>query len=145
MNRVNLITLGVHDLVESIQFYRKLGFDMTVYGEEENPDVVFFKNNGTKISLYPLDDLRKDINEGNPPATGQDFPGITLTYNAKSKEEVDEIFEMVQRVGATIAKKPEIVSWGGYSGYFIDPNGYYWEVAYGEMWQFDENDMLVIE
>ncbi|MFC4409069.1 VOC family protein [Chungangia koreensis] len=145
MNRLNLITLGVQNIVESINFYRALGFDMTIYGDMENPDVAFFKNKGTKISLYPIDELRKDVNAENPPATGQGFPGITLAYNGKSKEEVDEVFKLAELAGAIIAKKPEIVSWGGYSGYFIDPNGYYWEVAYGEMWQFDENDMLIVE
>jgi len=145
MNRLNLITLGVNNLNESIKFYRALGFEMKIYGEEENPDVVFFNNNGTKISLYPLDELRKDISTENPPTAGQGFPGITLAYNGKSKEEVDEVFVLAEQAGAIIAKKPEIVSWGGYSGYFMDPNGYYWEVAYGDMWKFDEQDMLIIE
>lgn len=142
---MNLITLGVKDMKESLRFYRDLGFDMTVYGDEENPDVVFFKNNGTKISLYPFDELRKDVNAENPPAAGSGFPGITLAYNGKTKEEVDEVFRIAEQAGAVIAKKPEIVSWGGYSGYFIDPNGYYWEVAYGEMWRFDDQDMLIVE
>lgn len=145
MNRLNLITLGVKNLPESISFYEKLGFEMKTYGDEENPEVAFFKNKGTKISLYSLDDLRKDVNAENPPAAGDGFPGITLAYNGKSQEEVDEFMAMAEKAGAVIAKKPELVSWGGYSGYFIDPNGYYWEVAYGEMWQFDENDMLIVE
>ncbi|WP_010648685.1 VOC family protein [Oceanobacillus massiliensis] len=145
MNRLNLITLGVKDIVESIRFYREgLGFDVVVYGDESNPDVVFFNNGGTKISLFPLEQLAKDINEKNPPAPAEGFGGITLAYNGKSKEEVDDIFAMAEQAGATIAKKPEIVFWGGYSGYFQDPNGIYWEVAYGENWQFDENDMLII-
>jgi uncharacterized glyoxalase superfamily protein PhnB len=86
----------------------------------------------------------KDINEKNPPAVGQGFGGITLAYNGKSKEEVDELFSLAERAGAIIIKEPEIVFWGGYSGYFQDPNGFYWEVAYGENWEFDENDMLII-
>jgi len=146
MNRLNLLTLGVKDMLKSLKFYREgLGFDVVVHGDEKNPDIIFFNNGGTKISLYPIDQLAKDINEANPPAIGEGFGGITLAYNAKSKEEVDEKFELAEKAGANIVKKPEIVFWGGYSGYFQDPNGHYWEVAYGENWNFDEDDMLIIE
>ncbi|SHF86489.1 VOC family protein [Ornithinibacillus halophilus] len=145
MNRLNLITLGVRDMVESIRFYRDgLGFDVIVYGSEENPDVAFFKNNGTKISLFQIDKLAKDISEEAPPALNQGFAGITLAYNGKSEEEVDEVFKLAKNAGAKIVKEPQKVFWGGYSGYFQDPNGYYWEAAYGETWEFDENEMLVI-
>lgn len=146
MNRLNLITLGVKDMVESLTFYREgLGFEVVVYGEETNPDVMFFNNGGTKISLFPIDRLVNDINEANPPEISPGFGGITLAYNGKSKEEVDHVFALAKKAGATIVKEPETVFWGGYSGYFQDPNGYYWEVAYGDMWQFDENDMLIIQ
>jgi len=145
MNRLNLITLGVKDMVESLRFYRDgLGFEVIVYGEEKKPDVIFFNNGGTKISLFPIERLVKDINEANPPAIGNGFNGITLAYNGKSKEEVDQVFELAKNAGAEIVKEPETVFWGGYSGYFLDPNGYYWEVAYGDMWQFDDHDMLII-
>lgn len=145
MNRLNLITLGVKDMVESLRFYREgLGFEVIVYGEETNPDVIFFNNGGTKISLFPIDRLAKDINEANPPAIGNGFNGMTLAYNGKSKEEVDQVFDLAKEAGPSIVKEPETVFWGGYSGYFQDLNGYYWEVAYGDMWQFDDNDMLII-
>ncbi|MBU5266445.1 VOC family protein [Virgibacillus proomii] len=145
MNRLNLITLGVNDMQESLAFYRDgLGFEVVVYGEENNPSVIFFNNAGTKISLFPIDQLSKDINEENPPAKANVFSGITLAYNGKSKQEVDEVFAKAEKAGAIIVKHPEPVFWGGYSGYFRDPNGFYWEVAYGENWQFDENDMLII-
>lgn len=146
MNRLNLITLGVKDMVESLNFYREgLGFEVVVYGEETNPDVMFFNNGGTKISLFPIERLVKDINESNPPEISQGFGGITLAYNGKSKEEVDRVFALAKKAGAEIIKEPVTVFWGGYSGYFQDPNGYYWEVAYGDMWQFDDNDMLIIQ
>ncbi|MED4534788.1 VOC family protein [Metabacillus fastidiosus] len=146
MNRLNLITLGVKDMVESLNFYRDgLGFEVVVYGDERNPDVIFLNNAGTKISLFHIDRLVKDINEKSPPAAGGGFGGITLAYNGKSKEEVDEVFLLAEKAGAKIIKEPETVFWGGYSGYFQDPNGFYWEVAYGESWEFDENDMLIIQ
>ena len=62
----------------------------------------------------------------------------------KSEDEVHEIMELAKRAGAVIAKEPQRVFWGGYSGYFTDPNGYYWEVAYNPYWNFDEQDMLVL-
>lgn len=145
MNRLNLITLGVRDMIKSLHFYREgLGFEVFVYGNDANPDVIFFNNQGTKISLFPIDRLVQDINEDTPPMIGNGFSGFTLAYNGKSKEEVDEIFVLAQKAGAKIVKEPETVFWGGYSGYFQDPNGFYWEVAYGENWEFDENDMLII-
>lgn len=143
MNRINLITLGVRSMNESLRFYRDgLGFETTV--SEENPGIVFFNNGGTKLSLYSLEELAKDINEEQPP-TVNGFSGLTLAYNAKSQEEVDDIMTKAVEAGATLVKTPRIVSWGGYSGYFSDPNGFYWEVAYSEHWKFDEQDMLIIE
>ncbi|RDW16628.1 VOC family protein [Oceanobacillus chungangensis] len=145
MNRLNLITLGVKDMVESLKFYRDgLRFQVVVHGEETNPDVIFFNNDGTKISLFPIEHLVKDISEENPPVVADGFGGIALAYNGKSKEEVDEVFALAEKAGAKIVKKPETVFWGGYSGYFQDPNGFYWEVAFGEDWAFDENDMLIV-
>ncbi|QOV12535.1 VOC family protein [Viridibacillus arvi] len=145
MNRLNLVTLGVKDMIKSLRFYRDgLGFEVFVYGNDADPDVIFFNNGGTKISLFPIDRLVQDIDEDNPPAISNGFSGFTLAYNGKSKAEVDEIFVFAKKAGAKIVKEPETVFWGGYSGYFQDPNGYYWEVAYGENWEFDENDMLII-
>ena len=90
MNRVIGICLGVIDMKKSLQFYRdKLGFKTDETGD--NPDVVFFCTPGTKLELYPLDLLAKDIDPGNPPAPGSGFGGITLAYNAITKEEVVEI------------------------------------------------------
>ncbi|ASN06965.1 VOC family protein [Virgibacillus necropolis] len=143
MNRLNLITLGVTNIGQSLKFFRDgLGFETSE--ESENPVVVFFNNAGTKLALYPLDELVKDVNE-NESTTRKGFSGITLAYNAKSAKEVDEVMEMAKKAGATIVKPPERVFWGGYSGYFSDPDGYHWEVAFGDNWEFDENDMLIIE
>lgn len=144
MNRINLICLGVGDVARSRAFYeRTLGFETP--NKEENPSIVFFDNGGTKLELYPLHLLAKDISKDTPPQPARGFAGITLAYNAKEKSEVDAVFERVESLGGTIAKMPETVFWGGYSGYFCDPDGYYWEVAYADSWKFDENDMLVIE
>jgi uncharacterized protein len=143
MNRINLITLGVKDISKALKFYRDgLGFETLV--DEENPAIVFFNNAGTKLALYPLHELEKDINEDTPPV-GTGFSGITLSFNAKSHEEVDAVIAKAELAGGKIVKSPQRVFWGGYSGYFSDLDGYHWEVAYGDNWQFDDNDMLIIE
>ncbi|GHI01608.1 VOC family protein [Neobacillus kokaensis] len=144
MNRLNLITLGTRDIVKAYKFYKDLGFDTSIRGTESNPFIIFFRNEGSRIALYPIDELAKDINHDNPPAISNTFPGITLAYNAKSMEEVDEVIKKAAAAGATIQKEPKTTDWGGYGGYFTDLDGYYWEVAYGEDWEFDESNMLVI-
>lgn len=145
MNRINLICLGVKDMAISLAFYKKLGFK--TYTKENNPPIVFFDNEGTKLELFPLEELAKDINGDAPPAvSSQGFSGITLAINVKSIEEVDNIFSKVVEAGGVIAKRPQKNSiWEGYSGYFTDPDGYYWEIAYGKEWNFDQNNMLIIE
>lgn len=143
MNRINLICIGVRDMAKSLAFYKGIGFK--TYVSESRPPIVFFDNQGTKLELYLLDELAKDINPDNPPFISMGgFYGITLAINMKTEQEVDAFIETVVKHGGTIAKKPEKVFWGGYSGYFQDPDGYYWEVAYGPDWQFDENEMLII-
>lgn len=147
LNRVNLICLGVSDLVRSRAFYAD-GLGFATSSDEAEPEIVFFDNGGTKLELFPKENLARDICAEAPPEladTQSTFNGITLAYNAKSKEEVDAIFARVESIGGSIAKLPELVSWGGYSGYFRDPDGYYWEVAYADSWEFDDNDMLIIE
>lgn len=145
MNRINLITLGVKDLKASLQFYKNIGFKTTNKETDDNLAIVFFNNSGTKLELFPINELAKDISPENPPtiATGG-FIGITLAYNAKSKSEVDDILGNVERFGATIVKPAQALDWGGYGGYFTDLDGYYWEVAFGDMWEFDNQNMLVI-
>ncbi|MGC6770423.1 VOC family protein [Enterococcus sp. LJL128] len=144
MNRINLICLGVRDLPKSLKFYKGIGFK--TYEKEEQPAIVFFDNQGTKLELYPLKNLAEDINQAAPPETTDSFGGITLAINLKSEQEVDNLMEAVLANGGTIAKQPQkALYWEGYSGYFRDPDGYYWEVAYGRNWRFDENEMLIID
>jgi len=145
MNRLNIVTLGTKDIVRSHNFFKELGFETSVRGEESDPDIIFFKNEGTRIALYPLEELALDIDKDDPPETAKEFSGITLAYNAKSKKEVDEIFKKAKLAGANIKKDPQKTDWGGYGGYFTDLDGYYWEVAYGDMWKFDESNMLIID
>ncbi|MGI5881080.1 MAG: VOC family protein [Syntrophomonadaceae bacterium] len=141
MNRLNIICLGVRNMEKAIKFYRDgLGFKTDI--KSNNPEVVFFSTSGTKLELYPLELLAKDINKDNPPEISSGFGGITLAYNAKTKEEVREVIELARKAGANIVKEPQDVFWGGFHAYFSDPNGYYWEVAWGPNFEFDDNDMI---
>lgn len=145
MNRLNLITLGTKDIVKAHTFFKNLGFETSIRGPESSPGIIFFKNEGTRIALYPIEELAKDVNKENPPAITNGFAGITLAYNAKSMEEVDAVIERAKLAGAAIQKEPKETDWGGYGGYFTDLDGYYWEVAYSADWEFDASNMLVIE
>lgn len=144
MNRINLICLGVRDMKAALHFYKRIGFKTYEKGEE--PAIVFFNNQGSKLELFPIEELAKDINKVVPPVIPEmGFNGITLACNLKSEKEVDEMVTLIKQNGGTIVKEPEKVSWGGYSGYFQDLDGYHWEVAYSASWKFDENDMLIME
>ena len=124
MNRMNIICLGVRNMEKATRFYREgLGFQTDE--KDNNPKIIFFNTYGTKLELYPIELLAKDINEDNPPKITDGFAGITLAYNVKSKEEVNKIIELARKAGAQIIKEPQDVFWGGYHVYFSDPDGYF--------------------
>ncbi len=122
--RMSMITLGVEDLPRSIQFYEQgLGFPR--YGEEEN--VAFFKLNGTWLGVYGREALAEDAGVD---ATGSGFRAFTISHNVASEEEVEAVMKQALEAGAGLVKKAEKTFWGGYGGYFSDPDGHLWEVAY---------------
>ena len=138
--RISIITLGVEDLERSLVFYRDgLGFPTTRKSES---GVIFFQMNGTCLALYPYEDLAKDISDTFVVPRSK-FSGITLAHNVRTKEEVAQILHMAERAGGRIEKEAQDVFWGGYSGYFSDPDGYLWEVAYGAF-DFREDGSLII-
>ena len=141
MNKITCVCLGVRDMRRAIQFYRDgLGFRTDC--REDNPPVCFFDTPGTKFELFPLDLLAKDIDPKNPPPIGSGFGGVTLAYNVARREDVDETIELVRAAGGKIVKEPQAVFWGGYHAYFADLDGYYWEVAWGPDFRYDENGLL---
>jgi len=141
--RITIISLGVSDLPRSIRFYRDgLGFPTKA---EDGAPIAFFMTGGVRLALYPRSLLAEDISPDLKPSPAQGFPGFTLAHNARSKEEVNEILALAQRAGGRIVKPAQDVFWGGYSGYFADPDGYYWEVAWGPMFSFDETGALLIK
>ena len=137
--KLNVITLGVKDLKESINFYKHgLGWSTSA---AETDEVAFFPLGGIILALYPRHLLAEDATVD---ASGGGFSGITLAQNAKSEAEVDETLETVAKAGGKIIKPAQKVFWGGYSGYFADPDGYLWEVAYNPYWGFDEQDNVIL-
>lgn len=126
--RISLVTLGVRDLQRSLRFYRDgLGLPTTWNGDK---GVVFFQTQGACLALYPLADLARDA--GLPAdAERSPFTGITLAHNVREREEVDQLLQQAESAGAKIEKPACDTFWGGYAGYFSDPDGYLWEVAWG--------------
>ena len=136
--RVTLITLGVDDLERSRAFYRALGWQPA----EELPEVTFFRMKGFRLGLFGKEALAKD--QGRPGA-GLGTGAMTLALNHRSEAEVDTAFAAAISAGATALKKPAKVFWGGYSGYYADPDGHVWEVAHNPYWPLGEDGYLVEE
>jgi hypothetical protein len=123
--RLSLITLGVADLARSRRFYEQgLGWTPSSAGNE---NVVFFQLGGIALSLYGRASLAEDARLED---RGGGFGGITLAYNTRAREEVDAVLARAEAAGARILKPAEEAFWGGYSGYFADPDGHPWEVAW---------------
>ncbi len=124
--KIGLITLGVADLARSLAFYRD-GLGLPTHDYKEDQGVVFFAMEGTFLAIFPRDELANDAGVAND---GHGFSGITLAHNEPSKEGVDAVFAEALAAGARSVKAPADVFWGGYSGYFADPDGHLWEVAF---------------
>ncbi len=122
--RISMITLGVADLEKSIQFYQEgLGFPKM----ESPPEVAFFILNGSWLGLYARDALAEDAMVS---SEGHGFNSFALVHNVTSEAEVDKTITQAATAGAIITKPAQKVPWGGYSGYFKDPDDHLWEVAY---------------
>ena len=137
--RVTLITLGVDDLERSLHFYRDglgLPTEGIVGGEHEHGAVAFFElQHGLRLALWPRRSLAHDagVRSGAPDATG-----FALAHNVESKDEADAVMREAQAAGAHIVKPAQDTFWGGYSGYFADPDGHLWEVAWNPFWTLPE-------
>ena len=136
--RLSLITLGVTDLDRSTAFYNEgLGWEIAWQAD----DVRFFRLATVVLGLYPRDLLAKDANV---PAEGSGFGGITLAHNVEDEGMVDTVLEEAKAAGGRIVKPAEKAFWGGYSGYFADPDGHLWEVAHNPAWTFDAAGNVII-
>ncbi|MCB1915428.1 MAG: VOC family protein [Rhodocyclaceae bacterium] len=131
--RMHMVTLGVADLPRAKAFYRDV-FGTDPIGPE---GVAFFCLPGVWLGLYPVDKLAEDIGPY-VPRSRAGFAGVTLACNATSRDEVDRRMAHVEAAGGRIVKPAADTFWGGYSGYFEDPEGYHWELAWGPMFEFDD-------
>lgn len=123
--RISIITLGVSDLERSVNFYRDGLRLPTNYKEGEG--IAFFQLQGAWLALYPSDSLAEDALL---PAERSRFGGFTLAHNVAGKAEADGVIAEALAAGATLLKPAAETFWGGYSGYFADPDGHPWEVAW---------------
>jgi len=135
--RISLVTLGVSDVARSVEFYEALGLPR---GEWESEDAAFFTTEGTWLALYRRDLLAEEVHaedhdgSGAGPDEGDGAPGgfggFTLANNVESKAAVDAVLDEAEAAGAEIVQEGIDRDWGGYSGYFADPDGHHWEVAW---------------
>ena len=132
--RISLVTLGVTDLARSGAFYDALGWERV----GDNEGVIFYRMAGAHLALFPRPSLAEDAHVR---GDRSGFFGASLAINCADEAEVDAVFAHVTAMGATIDKAPERVFWGGYSGYFEDPDGFLWEVAHNPGWPLDERGL----
>lgn len=137
--RLNVITLGVSDLDRSAEFYE------TIFSKRRskysNDGIVFIKLTGIVLALFRHKSLARDV-QVDPAGSG--FRGFTLSYNAGSESDVDEIMKVVEAAGGKTTRKPQKGTWGLYNSYFSDPDGYLFEVAYNPIFPMLENGELDI-
>jgi catechol 2,3-dioxygenase-like lactoylglutathione lyase family enzyme len=135
--RVSLITLGTADLNRAREFYAALGWRPV----GSPPGVVFYKMDGMGLGLFGLDDLARD--QGRPDSvlgTG----AMTLAQNFPDRQAGDAAWKAAMQAGATVLKRPEEAPWGGYSGYWADPDGHVWEIAHNPFWPIDNAGRITI-
>src|SRR5580698_6895312 len=137
--RLSIVTLGVSDLARSREFYERLGWRRSMAQSE---GIVFFQAGGMALALYPRDELAKDANVADGSPAG--FSGITLAYNARTRAEVDSVLKDAEAAGAKIVKPAQDAFWGGYSGYFSDPDGFLWEAAWNPFFTIAEDGSVRI-
>ena len=130
--RLNIVTLGVADLKTSREFYEGLGWKAA---PASNENIAFFQLGGIILALYPHDELAADAMQD---AHGTGFRGVTLAQNVAAKEDVAKVLRHAEQAGASIVKPAQDVFWGGHSGYFADPDGHLWEVAWNPYFALNE-------
>jgi len=136
--QIKVLTLAVSGLARSLSFYRdglRLHTKGVIGEEYDHGAVAFFPlDNGITLALYPADSLRKDARIS---PTGSPLGAISIGHIVKSKSAVDELFKQATSAGAIVTDPPRDRFWGGYSGYFHDPDGHLWEVAWNPAWESD--------
>ena len=131
--RLSLVSLGVRDMALSRNFYEALGWQAAA--DASNEQITFFQLGGIILGLYGLQALADESNQ----VVGSGFGGISLAHNARTKEDVDQLLTDAVNAGATLLKPAEEVFWGGYSGYFADPDGYSWEISFNPFFPISDD------
>jgi catechol 2,3-dioxygenase-like lactoylglutathione lyase family enzyme len=137
---ISLVTLGVFDVPAATAFYEALGFPLSpasVPGE-----VSFFRTAGGLLGLYGAQDLADDA--GLPLRSGAGFSGVSLAINVADRSAVDAGLAVAADAGAHVLEAARVTSWGGYHGYFADPDGHAWEIAHNPGWPLDERGLPVL-
>jgi hypothetical protein len=130
--RLSVVTLGVNDLARARASYEALGWRT---GAKPDDDVVFFQAGGMILALWG----RAQLAEDSGVREGEGWGGITLAHNVRSPAEVDAVIAAAEAAGGMITRPPGETFWGGYSGVFLDPDGYPWEVAHNPHWTLGED------
>jgi catechol 2,3-dioxygenase-like lactoylglutathione lyase family enzyme len=137
---MGIVTLGVADLGRSEAFYSALGWrraESSVPGE-----ITWFETTHSWLGLFGRDELAEDA--GVPPTASAGFSGVTLAVNVESEAAVDRAMAAAVGAGATVTQPAARLDWGGYRGYFADPDGHLWEIAHNPSFPIDENGRVVI-
>jgi predicted lactoylglutathione lyase len=138
----SIVTLGVADLERSARFYRDLGWEQR---GDLSQGITWFKTTGSWLGLFGYDALAEDA--ALAPTPESDLPayrGITLALNLASEDAVDLAFARVHEVGGRIVKPAHRLEWGGYSGYFADPDGHLWEICHNPGFPLDDDGRIEI-
>jgi catechol 2,3-dioxygenase-like lactoylglutathione lyase family enzyme len=139
--RLTAVTLGVRDFHASLRFYEALGFARKL--RSTGDEIAFFDAGGVVLALYRWDQLAKDaVLDSRPAPAG--FRGTTLAWNCASRVEVDAALARALAAGAKLLKAPEATDWGGYSGYFTDPDGHPWEIVHVPGFSFSPDGRLLV-
>jgi uncharacterized protein len=136
--RLSLVSLGVADVAAATAFYERLGWQRSVANSNEN--ITFFQLGGIILGLYGGQALADDIGIEYSDHLG--FNNITLAFNTRSREEVEAVLQEAEAAGGEIIKPAEEAFWGGYSGYFSDPDGHHWEVAWNPFFPIAEDGAI---
>ena len=138
MLHISMITLGVRDVAASTAFYEALGLTKSGASQES---VTFFQAGPCVLGLFGRDDLAEDGNAGD---LWSGNGGFSVAYNVASREAVEQMIAKAEEIGATILKQPQEVFWGGYHGYFTDPDGHIWEIAHNPFFPVDEKGAVTL-
>lgn len=137
---LSLVTLGISDLARSITFYEAMGFARRVRGAQ---GVGFFQAGAGAFAVWPVEELAKDARM-NVSLASSSFRGVALAWNCRSEQEVDDVVARARQAGGVVRKAPQKTFWGGYAGYFADPDGHLWEVAYNQSFPLTEDGRLTL-